>query len=509
MSTPRPITILIAALGGEGGGVLTEWIVAAAVQAGFPVQSTSIPGVAQRTGATTYYIEILPAPSRDLGEKRPVLALTPGVGDIDIAVASELLEAGRTVANGFVTPDRTHVIASLSRFYAMDEKIAMGDGRFDQDRLIKIIKEHAKDALLIDMGSLAKQSGSIINAVMLGAIAGCGRLPLRREQFEKAIRDDGKSVESNLQGFRAGFEAARANMQPAKQAESKKSAAPTPAMVEHEVARTFPAVAQTTGLEGVRRLIHYQSVRYAWLYLSRLRPILEADQVFGAQGKLVKEVARQLAVRMSYEDVVRVAQAKIAPARMRRIAREELRANGDPFSVHDFLKPGIEEMCQLLPPFLARQILRLAQRKGWLGRVYFGMEVNSTSISGYLRFLMLAKLRPLRPYGYRYKQEQGQIEAWLALIREAARLSPGLALEVADCARLIKGYGDTHARGVANYLAIESRVIRPALAGQMPPARAVDAIASARAAALVDPEGESLASCLADIEDPALRVAAE
>src|SRR5262245_317588 len=159
MSAQRPITLLIAALGGEGGGVLTEWIVAAAAQAGYPVQSTSIPGVAQRTGATTYYIEILPVNLRDLGGKRPVMALTPGVGDIDIAVASELLEAGRTVANGFVTPDRTHVIASLSRFYAMDEKIAMGDGRFDQDRLIKVIKEHAKDALLVDMASLAKRSG--------------------------------------------------------------------------------------------------------------------------------------------------------------------------------------------------------------------------------------------------------------------------------------------------------------------------------------------------------------
>ena len=509
MSAPRPITILIAALGGEGGGVLTEWIVAAAVQAGFPVQSTSIPGVAQRTGATTYYIEILPVPARDLGARRPVLALTPGVGDIDILVASELLEAGRTVASGFVTPDRTHVIASLSRFYAMDEKIAMGDGRFDQDRLIKIIKEHAKDALLIDMAALAKRSGSIINAVMLGAIAGCGRLPFKRELFETAIRNDGKSVDSNLQGFRAGFEAARANMQPAKVLEKKRSAAPTPAMVEHEVARTFPAIAQTIGLEGVRRLIHYQGVRYAWLYLSRLRPIVEADQLFGAQGKLVKEVARHLAVRMSYEDVVRVAQAKIAPARMRRIARDELGANGDPFSVHDFLKPGIEEMCQLLPSFLARPILRLAERKGWLGRVYFGMEVNSTSISGYLRFLILAKLRALRPRGYRYKQEQGQIDAWLALIRDAVRLSPELALEIAECARLIKGYGDTHARGVANYRAIERRLIRPALAGQIPLPRAIDAIASARAAALVDPEGESLARCLADVEDPALRVAAE
>ena len=224
MISSRPITMLIAALGGEGGGVLTQWIVTAAAQAGFPVQSTSIPGVAQRTGATTYYIEILPVKTVELGGKRPVLALTPGVGDIDVAVASELLEAGRAVASGFVTPDRTHMIGSLSRFYAMDEKIAMGDGRFDQDRLIKVIKEHAKDALLIDMDALARQSGSIINAVMLGAIAGCGRLPLTVEQFEAAIREDGKSVDNNLRGFRAGYDAARANLQPAKITDKKKNA---------------------------------------------------------------------------------------------------------------------------------------------------------------------------------------------------------------------------------------------------------------------------------------------
>ena len=139
-----------------------------------------------------------------------MLALTPGVGDIDIAVASELLEAGRAVANGFVTPDRTHVISSTSRFYAMDEKIAMGDGRLDQDKLIAAVRGHARDCLLFDMDALAKQSGSIINAVMLGAIAGSGRLPIAIELLEAAIRADGKAVDSNLAGFRAGFEAARA-----------------------------------------------------------------------------------------------------------------------------------------------------------------------------------------------------------------------------------------------------------------------------------------------------------
>ena len=498
--TNAPIKILIAALGGEGGGVLTDWIVSAAAEAGYPVQSTSIPGVAQRTGATTYYVEIFPVATRDLNGKRPVLALTPGVGDIDVAVASELLEAGRVVAGGFVTEERTHLIGSLSRFYAMDEKIAMGDGRLDQDRLIKTVTEHARETLLIDMDALAKQSGSIVNAVMLGAIAGSGRLPLTAAQLEAAIRADGKSVDSNLRGFRAGFEAARAKAPPAKMPDQKRHAPTTPALLEHEVSYSLPALAQPTAIEGVRRLIAYQGVPYARLYLDRLRALVDADAAAGTPGRLLKEVARQLAVRMSYEDVVRVAQAKISPERMRRIAREELRVKDEPYTVHDFLKPGIEELTQLLPPFLARPILGLAERKGWLGRVYFGMEINSTSVSGYLRFLALAKLRRLRPRGYRFKQEQAQIEAWLALIAEAARQSGALALEVTECARLIKGYGDTHARGLANYGSIESRVIRPALGGAIPLDRAADAVASARTAALVDPEGESLAKCLAEIE---------
>ena len=60
-----------------------------------------------------------------------MLALAPGVGDVDVMMASELMEAGRAVAAGFVTPDRTLSIASTSRFLVMDEKIAMGDGRYD------------------------------------------------------------------------------------------------------------------------------------------------------------------------------------------------------------------------------------------------------------------------------------------------------------------------------------------------------------------------------------------
>jgi len=508
--TTAPTKLLIAALGGEGGGVLTNWIVSAAEAAGFPVQSTSIPGVAQRTGATTYYVEVLPVKIADLGGKRPILALTPGVGDIDIAVASELLEAARTVANGFVTPARTQVIASTSRFYAMDEKIAMGDGRLDRDKLIGAIRQHAHDSLLLDMEALAKQSGSIINAVMLGAIAGSGKLPVHVSFLEDAIRADGKSVESNLAGFRAGYAAAQAKLPPAKVVEKKRFAPVTPELLEHEVGYSLPALAQPTAIEGIRRMISYQGLVYARLYLDRLRALNEAAEGIDTGGKLLKEVARHLAVRMSYEDVVRVAEAKISPERMRRIAREELRATKEPFSVHDFLKPGIEEMCQLLPPFLARRVLRMAERKGWLGHVYFSMQIETTSIGGYLRFKLLSKLKWLRPRGYRYAQEQAQIENWLTTTAKASRLSLDLALEIAECARLIKGYGDTHERGFGNYRMIEERVMQPALAGHIAPARAADAVASARTAALRDPEGESLANCLAEVDGQnAFRIAAE
>jgi len=213
---------------------------------------------------------------------------------------------------------------------------------------------------------------------------------------------------------------------------------------------------------------------------------------------------------MSYEDVIRVAQAKIAPDRIARIVANAGGKPGEPVAIIEFLKPGIEEMCQLLPPWLATAILRFAERRGWIGRFHWGMEIKTTSVTGYLRFLMLARLRRFRPRTYRYAQEQAAIEAWLGLIVAASTKSAALALEIAECARLIKGYGDTWKRGAANYAEVEARVIRPVLAGRISLPRGIDAVASARTAVLFDPEGEALAKCLADIErSPGLGIAAE
>ncbi len=508
MSGPRPIGILIAALGGEGGGVLTGWIVAAAAELGFPVQSTSIPGVAQRTGATTYYIEIVPVRAHEL-PARPVLALAPGVGDVDVVLASELLEAGRTIASGFVTSDRTLMIASTARSYLVVEKMALGDGRYDSARLIKAIETHAQSHILFDMDALAKQSGAVVNAVMLGSIAGCARLPIPADAFERAIRADGKAVDANLRGFRAGLDAAaKAHVPRADDKTHPRAAAD--ALAELERGIVAPPAARDVVVAGVRRLAAYQDVAYAQLYLDRLAPIRAADARAQAGGRLVRETARHLALRMSYEDVIRVAQAKIDPARLERISADLGVKPGEPFTVTEFLKPGIEELCSLLPPALAKRILAVTERRGLTERLHWGMEVNTTSVSGFLRFWLLAKLHRWRPKSYRFQEEQRAIDAWLRLIAEAARLSGDLALEIAECARLIKGYGDTLKRGSANYRLIETRIIQPILAGRMPLVRGIDAIASARAAALADPEGEALARCLAEVEaQAAVSIAAE
>jgi indolepyruvate ferredoxin oxidoreductase alpha subunit len=509
-SNVRPLTVLIAALGGEGGGVLTDWIVAAAESQNFPVQSTSIPGVAQRTGATTYHIELVPTPVSKSDKRRPILALAPGIGDVDLVVASELMEAGRAIAGGFVTPNRTATIASTSRSYLVVEKMAMGDGRYDQQRLIQSVEKNSRITLLLDLEAIAREAGAMINAVMLGAIAGAGALPIPADAFEAAIRADGKAVDANLRGFRAGFDAARGGSH-LRSDPTKRHHAPAASLadLESEIA-PMPEAARAFMTEGVRRLAAYQDLAYARLYLDRLGPIRDADAKAGADGRLMAETARHLAVRMSYEDVIRVAQAKIDPARFARIAAQMGIKPDQPFAVTEFLKPGVEEFCSILPPWLARPILAFAERHAKFAAAHWGMEINTASLSGFLRFYILARLRRFRPRTWRYQEEQRDIGNWLKLILRAAPLSAELAIEIAECARLIKGYGDTHKRGSDNYRVIVAQVTEPALAGQIPVRQAADAIASARTAALLDPEGEALAKCLAALSSPpAHAIAAE
>jgi indolepyruvate ferredoxin oxidoreductase beta subunit len=502
----QPFSILIGALGGEGGGVLTDWLVATALAEGFPVQSTSIPGVAQRTGATTYYIEIFPQRREALGGREPVLALYPSPGRVDVAVMSELIEAGRALENGMVTPERTLLIASTHRVFAIGEKSAMGDGRFEADRVEEATLRLARRAVLFDMAGLAQAEGSVINAVLLGAIAGSGVLPFPRAAFERAIRETGVAVEANLRGFAAGFVRAA---QPAPEraadraAPSEPSAPPArrvpaagrPLLRRIEV--DFPEPAREVLRQGVLRLIDFQDARYAAEYLERMGSVAGVDSAGGGRFRqcvLTRETARYLALWMSYEDVIRVAQLKTRPARLARIRRELGARPQEPVQIREFLDPGLEEICAILPPMLARPLLALAERFPRLARWRRPMEVRTDTVSGFLTLWMMARLRPLRRWTYRFRDERALIDRWLAAVRAAGEQHYDVALEVAQCARLIKGYGDTYHRGRGNFLLILETLVTPALEGG--PWPAAEALRQAREAALADPEGRALARAL-------------
>jgi len=472
MSLPeRSLTILIAALGGEGGGVMADWLIDAAAQCGFPAQSTSIPGVAQRTGATTYYLEIFPARTEELKGKQPVFSLTPSPGNVDVMVASELVEAGRAMQNGFVSPGRTTLIASTHRIYATIEKMQMADGRFDNARVIDAGRQLAKHAVLFDMRELAQQNGTVINAVLFGAMAGSGVLPLPREACEQAIRQAGRGAEASLRGFAAGFDIAAGSR-------------PAPAAVAPP--RRATELKEILGL-GQERLKDYQGESYAALFMQRMQPFVNGDP------KLASEVGRHLAVWMSYEDIIRVADLKTRASRFERVRREVGAKPHEPVVIIDYLKPGVEELASLLPAFLGKRLMGWAERRGKLDAYNIGMHIKTSGPLGYLMVRSLAWLKPWRPRSYRFREEQQLIERWLRLVEEAAGRDTGLAVEVAQCATLVKGYGETHRRGKGNFLALlDALVENPPVAAMGDPRAQARAIRDAREAALADPEGQAL-----------------
>lgn len=265
------------------------------------------------------------------------------------------------------------------------------------------------------------------------------------------------------------------------------------ALPEVKLRPLFPVETHAMVREGASRCIDFQDRSYAVLYFDRLEPITNLDHAVDG-FKLTSETARFLALWMCYEDVIRVADLKTRRSRFERI-REEVQARpGEPVHVTEFLKPGLDELAAVLPRWLAFPLKGLARVTGLAGKLNVGMHVKTTSVSGFLLLRCLATLRPLRPISSRWREEQLLIGRWLAAITAAAKHHPGLALEIAQCGRLIKGYGETHARGKSSFL----RILETLVEGEAisdPEARAT-AVRAARESALADPEGRKLEQSL-------------
>jgi indolepyruvate ferredoxin oxidoreductase beta subunit len=494
-SVQRPITIAILAMGGEGGGVLAEWIVDVAEHAGYVAQMTSVPGVAQRTGATNYYVELFPKHGAKANSPAPVLGLTPVPGDVDIVIASELMEAGRAVQRGLVTPDRTTFIVSTNRVYSMTERIALADGRVDSAALLDGCRAAAKRLIHGDMAQLAEATGSVISAVLFGALAGAKVLPIQRMAFEAAIHRGGVGVKQSIAAFGAGFAAAETGVVPVKAetpAAPRVSPALAPLLAEAdayaEPARTFVRL-------GIERLADYQDVAYARDYLDRLKPIAETEQRHGnGSGLLLAETARELALGLAYEDTVRVAELKIRPSRFERVRAEVQAADGQIVEIAEFLHPRVQEIADTLPAGLGRWLLNTGWARGLVQRFAKARVVKTSSIRGFLMLYFVAALKPTRRRSLRYANEQAFLREWLLMIETIAATNYALATEIATTRTLVKGYSDTHERGRQNYDALMRML--PRIMETPDPAAALAAL---RKAALADDTGAALNLAIKDM----------
>jgi indolepyruvate ferredoxin oxidoreductase beta subunit len=508
MNRTQPITLLVCALGGEGGGVLTEWLVDTARHAGYAAQSTSIPGVAQRTGATTYYIEVFPVPLAELGGRKPVFSLSPVPGALDAIVSSELLETTRQIGNGMSAPQRTLVITSSSRTLTTAERMQPGDGRADAQRLLDVVKAFSREHHVFDMGTVAREAGTVVSSVMLGAIAGSGLFPFPREAYEQVVRGGDTSAPeklsrmaaASLRGFAKAFDIVGT---PRAQAalvtrllSSQGDEAAQPALPV-EVARAFPPPVHDMLALGHARLVDYQDQAYATLYLERLQQVLAAERASdpaGAHGFAVtREMARWLALWMAFDDIVRVAELKSRASRARRVRNEVKAGEDDIVKVYDHFKPGAPEFAALLPASLAHRVTAWDRRR----KTPFALplKVGSHSVAGMASLRVLASLRWLRKRGSRFAEEQALIERWLAAVVQGTRTDWRLGHEIALCGRLIKGYGSTNERGKRNLLHVIDHLAVAPLPDGSPAARAA-AVAAAREAALADEAGTALDATL-------------
>ena len=504
MSAPRRgappvIKLAILAVGGQGGGVLTGWLVALAEANGWLVQSTAVAGVAQRTGATIYYLEMAPA-----AERAPVFALAPSAGDVDVLVAAELMEAGRAVMRGFVTPDRTTLIASTHRTHAVSEKIVPGDGQAPEAEVFAAMEGAAKRLVTADYQRAATDAGSVISASLFGALAAAEALPFPRESFVDVIRASGRGVDASLRSFEAGA----AGDTPAPEEASAGEAGPRgPARLlagwgalETRLDE-LPDPVRAMALTGLRHVVDFQDLAYGREYLDRLARAVAVD---GGDFAFSVAAAKYIANAMVYDDVIRVADLKTRRARFDRVRREMGLGAADVARITEFMHPRVEEFCSVMPAGVGAWIEARPRLARWIDRrINKGRHVRTDGLFWFGALYILAAMKRWRRGMFRHRVETAHLERWLGLALETARRDRALATEIVACRRLIKGYSDTHARGEARFDRVLGAL--PMLEGR---ADAADWLRRLREAALRDEKGEALEGGLKTVASFATEAAA-
>lgn len=475
------IKIMVPAVGGQGGGVLTEWLVQAFFLEDYDVQGISLPGLSQRGGSTVYYLEAHPRPETD--DKPIIFAQFPVPGEVDVIISQEFLELGRALQLGYGS-DRTTIVTSTHRIYSTLEKMPIGSGIYSDENLRKIATAFSSKLIELNALQLAKDNGMddlAVNAILFGALAASGSIPLSKASFVSSIEKVGVAVKTNLRGFEVGWNfvsSSKAGDAGKKQVVWEtfvRTMADQLEEYEREVylgkvsriETEFPKQLREILAESLYRLIDYQDAEYADRYIDDVREVLTLDESMKGNLKLTEHFARNLALLMSYEDGIRVAELKIKSDRFKRI-KEEMRLRDDQvFKVIDYLKPDAEELYGLLPNVVIAPFVRVIEsslfKKIWRRKrpVTFAQTPTTTSFSGFLRLWLMTKMKFMRPGSYRFKKERALMDKYKESTLYYAGLDYKLGSLVARSGSMVKGYGKVRRRTIKAFYRFIDNIIFP------------------------------------------------
>jgi hypothetical protein len=240
---------------------------------------------------------------------------------------------------------------------------------------------------------------------------------------------------------------------------------------------------------NIHLLMDYQGSSYAQLYVDRVRRFVGRR---GVDDNMLGEIARLMALRMSYEDPIRIAQLQLAE--FERAARDTRAPSAEIMR----LKFRLDELIGALPAAVAQPALDVLQWIGWTHRPV-SIRFSTKTRWGIRRLRIEASLRRWRRFSVRYTNEHAWVERWLHMIGRSLEKQPSAAPVLVQTATMIQGYGDPYRQGLADWHAIINGLAKPTFDGVLPLADLAAAISEARAAAMPDPRQVALKRCIAEI----------
>lgn len=247
----------------------------------------------------------------------------------------------------------------------------------------------------------------------------------------------------------------------------------------------------------LRMLVEFQNTEHAVLYLDRLGRFHERH---GVSAELFREIADLLAVRMTFNDPIRVSQIVLGRAPLADPATSRI----DP--PNNIYRPEIQEFVAMFPRDYAEMVAdTLALARPMRGR----MRIHLDGVRGLARLQFFLRFRRIRPMSLRNARESSSIERWLHMIDRALTKQPAATAEVVRSVAVIRGFGTNRRLSLENWNLIINRLAKPVFDGDLVLPQLPAALARARTAALNDVSGEDLRRTIAEIRATAVPPASQ